>query len=644
MLAYLASGSGTYDAVGRASHAATLRREHVPARALMVCALLALSLAGCYKRSVLPQSEGHVVTPAAKPSLGEAPPPVRVSDFMLPPKPAVKPPTYSVVVNEVSVKELLFALARDTKLNIDIHPGLQGLVSLNAINETLPAILDRVSKQVNMRYRIEGNTIIVSPDTAFMKTYRVNYVNMTRETTSTIGVSGQIGGAGVGSGTGTTGSATGASGQTNASSTVVKTVSNNNFWDSLRDNIRAILVSTRNQSLTTEQRAERSELQRSAREERLQQAEAVARAGAGAPVLFKEVFGNQAAPLPIAGDVREDIIVNPVTGTVSVFGTEKQHALVQQHIDSITQMSQRQVLIEATIAEVTLSDAYQGGIDWSRLAVSGGITFTQSLLGAIVGTPTNPTVFPGSLTVGYANPTSSIGNIAASIKLLNQFGRTRVLSSPKLMALNNQTALLKVVDNVVFFHMQAQQTGVGGVTAGGVITPLVQPSFTTTAETVPVGVVLSLTPQINENGQVTLSVRPTISRIQSFVNDPNPALAAAGVTSAVPQIQTREMESVLQLVSGQTAILGGLMQDNAQYLRNAVPGAGNPAQTGFLSELFNSRNDAVVKSELVIFLRSTVITNPSLESDELKFFQRFLPQQTETPTATDPGEKTGAAK
>jgi MSHA type pilus biogenesis protein MshL len=611
----------------------------------MVCVLVALSLAGCYKRSVLPQSEGHIVTPAAKPSLADVPPPARVSDFVPPPKPAVKPLTYSVVVNEVPVKELLFALARDTKQNIDIHPGLQGLVSLNAINETLPAILDRVSKQVNMRYRVEGNSITVSPDSAYMKTYRVNYVNMTRETTSTIGVSGQIQSSVTGGAGASAGGSSGA-GQLNSSNTVVKTVSNNNFWDSLRDNIRAILISTRSQTLTSEQRAERAESQRAAREERLQQAEAVARAGQAAPQLFNSVFGGQAAALPLAGDVRDDIIVNPVTGTISVFGTEKQHALVQQHIDSITQISQRQVLIEATIAEVTLSDAYQGGIDWSRLAVSGGITFTQSLLGAIVGTPSNPAVFPGSMTVGYTNPTSRIGNIAASVKLLNQFGRTRVLSSPKLMALNNQTALLKVVDNVVFFHMQAQQPPVASVVGGGGITPLVQPSFTTTAETVPVGVVLSLTPQINENGQVTLSVRPTISRILSFVNDPNPALSAAipPVSSPVPQIQTREMESVLQLVSGQTAVLGGLMQDNAQYLRNAVPGAGNPAQTGFLSEIFSSRNDAVVKSELVIFLRATVITNPSLESDELKFFQRFLPQQTETPTETDPGEKTGAAK
>ena len=149
---------------------------------------------------------------------------------------------------------------------------------------------------------------------------------------------------------------------------------------------------------------------------------------------------------------------------------------------------------------------------------------------------------PGnSFQIGYANPNSPIGNIASTIKLLNQFGNTRVLSSPKLMALNNQTALLKVVDNIVFFHVQAQPAILLTGTAGGQ-----QSTFTTTADTVPVGVIMSLTPQINENGQVTLTVRPTISRVLSFVNDPNPALAAATppIISPVPQIQTREMESV----------------------------------------------------------------------------------------------------
>src|SRR6185369_1086346 len=254
MFLNLASGKRNHDSVhvnGRKTAAWCPRPILVNT---LVCAIMATALAGCYKRSVLPQSEGHVATPAApasKISLADVPPPTRTSDFAPAPKPSVKAPTYSVVVNEVPVKELLFALARDTKQNIDIHPGLTGLVSLNAINETLPAILDRLSKQVNMRYRVESNTIIVSPDTAYMKTYRVNYVNMTRETTSTIGVSGQIQSGSAGgstAGAGSTGSS-GASGGTNSSSTLVKTTSNNNFWEALRDNIRAILVSTRSQSL-----------------------------------------------------------------------------------------------------------------------------------------------------------------------------------------------------------------------------------------------------------------------------------------------------------------------------------------------------------------------------------------------------------
>ena len=308
---------------------------------------------------------------------------------------------------------------------------------------------------------------------------------------------------------------------------------------------------------------------------------------------------------------------------MSVFANEQQHHQVQRHLDNILSAVQRQVLIEATIAEVTLSDQYQAGIDWQRLAISGGITFAQAFRGA-------SDFGLGSLTVGYANPTSSVGNISAAVQLLNAFGNARVLSSPKLMVLNNQTALLKVVDNIVYFLITATT-----------LTPSTGPAtttFNTTPQTVAVGVVMSVTPQINENGQVTLTVRPTISRVLRFKNDPNPSLPA-GVASPVPEIQTREMESVLQLVSGQTAVLGGLMQDNATRNRNAVPGIGDLPQVG---ELFGFRNDLVSKSELVIFLRPTVISNPALDSDELKLYQRFLPRQTETPTMTVPGEKVEA--
>jgi general secretion pathway protein D len=574
-----------------------------------------LAAAGCSQFSPsIPPSEGHIVKQPVKAEADKGiPPPARVSTFVPAPKPAVKPQTYSVVVNEVPVKDLLLALARDTKQNIDVHPGLAGLVSLNAINETLPALLERVSKQVNLRYRLEGNTIVVAPDAPYVKTYRVNYVNMIRDTTSTVGVTGEIG----------TSSSSAGGGSTSGSSTVVRTTTRNDFWEQLRDNIRAILNSTRLQSLTAEAKAERLALVKQEQELRTKQIEAASRAGQGAPSLATSVIaaGSGGSGQQQTSLLPDDVIVNSISGTVTINATEKQHQLVQNHIDGIVNAMQRQVLIEATIVEVQLSNNYQGGIDWARVSQSGGFSFAQRMLG------TNLATAP-FLALFYNQNNERPGEVQLTVKLLEQFGNTRVLSSPKMMALNNQTALLKVVDNVVYFEVQTTAAIAG---AGGVITP---GTTNTTAKTVAVGLVMSVTPQIGDDGRVSITVRPTITRVTGTKRDPNPVLL---IPNLVPEIQTREMESVLQVGNGQTVILGGLMQDDARRNRDQIPGAD---LVGTIGDLFRFRDEQVSKTELVIFLRPSVITNPSLDSDELRFFQRFLPPEA----AAQQSERTSAAR
>ncbi len=600
--------------------AAVLRPRLFSGHARLIPLVVAITLfAGCSAyRPYIPESEGHILKPKPEAKADrDIPPPARVSTFVPPPKPKVKPQTYTVVVNEVPVKDLLLALARDTKQNIDIHPGITGLVSLNAVNETLPAILERVSNQVNMRYRVEGNTIIVSPDMAYVKTYRVGYVNMIRDTTSSIGVTGEIAAAG---GTGAVAGAS-ASGGSGGSSTTVRTTSRNDFWEQLRDNIRSILNSTRMQSLDAQGRAERLALVKQEQELRAKQMEAASRAGQGAPTLASSVIaatgGSQRASL-----LPDDVVVNPISGTLTVNATEKQHQLVQQHIDSIVTSMNRQVLIEASIVEVRLSNDFQAGIDWQRLSQSGGFAFTQSLLGSALSTAP---FF--SATYGIDENGRRSGSITGTIKLLEQFGNTRVLSSPKLMALNNQTALLKVVDNVVYFELKSDTTSSANVST--------LTTVTTTAKTVAVGVVMGVTPQVGDDDRVSLTVRPTITRlnpVQPFVNDPNPTLCDTNRTNClqnlVPQVQTREMESVLQINNGQIVVLGGLMQDESRRNRDQIPGLGNVPDVG---DLFAFRDEQVAKSELVIFLRTTIVKNPTLESDELKFFQRFLPQPEAKP-------------
>ncbi len=558
---------------------------------------------GCVPPQAFDTSPGHITQPA-QPVASPPPAPVRAAPALLPPKPSVPVPTYTVVVNDVPVKDLLFSIARDTQYNIDLHPGISGNVSLNAVQEPLPAILDRITRQANLRYEMNGRTVSIMPDTPYVKTYTVNYVNVARNTTSSVGVAAQIASTGVGnlSNTGT-GSTTAGTASGNSSTTTVASQSNNDLWSVLADNIRTILAGTRAITQSNEERAARLDAEKAARAERVSQAEAASKAGAGAASLFTAAFASQSSV-----DAKYDVAVNPVAGTVTVLGTAKQQELVQQYLDRVMQSAQRQVLIEATIVEVTLKDQYRAGIDWSK-ALQGATGWSINTLGG------GTNALAGALTPFIQATYTNTGKhgFTAAIDLLESFGKTRVLSSPKLMALNNQTALLKVVNNLVYFTVKADTNQNANNTTT---------TFTTTPQTVPVGVVMSVLPQINENGMVSLTVRPTISRQVGTVQDPNPDLKTVGVTNSVPVIQVREMESLLQVRSGQTVILGGLIQDDTNNARDGVPGLSRPEGVG---AVFGQHERINSQTELVIFLRPIVVANPTLESDELRQFQRLLP-------------------
>jgi general secretion pathway protein D len=523
--------------------------------------MLVSLLAGCQGIAPEPRpiSSGHISEkPPPTPAASSIPAPVKRTPFV--PKPVAAAPveTYTVVVNDVPVKELLFALARDAAINVDIHPDVSGLATLNAVDQSLTQILDRVSRQLGLRYEIQGDNISIRPDTHFVRIYRVDYVNLSREATTSSTVSTQI--------ASTSTDATGGGGGGNDSTTTVTSNTEYPFWDTLVESIRNLV------------------------------------SGSGT---FEGL------------DAEEAVIANPSNGVLMVRATGVQHEEVQRYLDEVRAASRRQVLIEATIVEVQLSDGYQAGIDWSTLASGAALTATQALTGT-------------NAAVNLANPPFfkleyTSGDLSGSVSLLKQFGDTRVLSSPKIMALNNQTALLKVVENTVYFEVESEvipSTGPG-------ISPVV--TSTTTAKSVSVGLVMSVTPQISETEEVTLLIRPTISRIVDFVNDPNPSLVG-GEPNQVPEIAVREMESVLRIGSGQLAVLGGLMQDENSRESDAVPWLSNSETFG---DLFTSRNNQFVKTELVIFLRPWVIQTPDVQAD-LNSFEPFLPGNID-PTA-DPVE------
>lgn len=541
-------------------------------------------------------------------------------------------------VEHAPIQEVLLGLARETGLNMDIHPGLTGWVNLHAVQQTIPAILARMARQVDMRYEWLNGSWVIGPDRPVIRTYRLDYVNLNRDTTGFIGAANEIGGgrsSTATTSTATTGSAnSGASaaniGNANSSRTAVNSQTRHHLWESVIENLKALLEETDKAMVV-----QRFGVGQAA-EDRSAASEAEAHTGA--------TTDKSQASLPVEREQQRQeytrwlsarLIANPESGILAVKATQRQHQQVKAYLQTIMQVATRQVLIEATIVEVELNNSFQMGIDWRRMSAGAdeaGWTFAQSL-------GNKPAEFSSStgnfeynntknalgqnngnraLMLSYLNPMSGFGNLAASITLLAQFGKTRVLSSPKLMVLNNQPAVLKVVDNLVYFTLQSQISQSSGNAASNL------QSVTTTANTVPVGLVMAVTAHINSKQQVNLHVRPTVSKVLRYVEDPNPQLGSGSsrILSSIPEIQVREMESVLHVPSGQIAVLGGLMQEDQRQLNDHVPGASN---LPIIGPLFRGQNHAARKTELVIFIRPTVIRIPDVSQGDLHAFADLLP-------------------
>ncbi|MDK9703148.1 MAG: pilus (MSHA type) biogenesis protein MshL [Sulfuritalea sp.] len=594
--------------------------------------LAGLVLPACTSIQPQPPSAGHIRAEAQVATNPDIPPPVAATVMLPRPKAAAKAESYSVSVREIPVKELLFALARDAKLNVDVHPGINGIVTINAIDQTLQQILTRIAKQVPMRWEMDGVNLLITPDTPYLHIYKIDYVNIARKMTGTVSVETAVSSTGGGGG---------------KASTTMTSESVNQLMASIVTNIQGILAEE-SEFIPLAGQSESSSASSSAR---------VTAQGSGAAeiTLPSSGGGNQTAKgqninqagsparvsgsgnQAVAGDARGatdrdrtnyyyrekvSVIPNYETGVLSVRATRKQHDRIGEFLDNIMASAKRQVLIEATIAEVSLSDGYQQGINWQSLRSlrpgnpQAGFSAAQNPTGLPVPDPfaaaagsfaTPPGTF--AFLLNYVAP--GLG-LSSTLSLLETFGKVKVLSSPKISVLNNQTAMLQVVDKIVYFEVKNDST----TTTTGTTN-----NFTSTAKSISVGLVMSVTPQISENGSILLNVRPTITSLKGpGKTDPTPGLA---VPNVVPETQQRELESMLRLSDGEVAVMGGLMEDRINNTTSEVPGLGGVPVVG---NFFRNRNDSSTKTELVIFLKPTIIRDPSIAGD-YRSFRSQLPSR-----------------
>ncbi len=535
---------------------------------LFLSLVITASLTGCYDSNLKKELEaskkfapdGHIVEPAKIENIQGTPSAIpQIANSSLPKLPRFRGAStshYSITAVNVPVKELLFQVAQDAGKQIDLYKGVEGNVTINALNQPLEKILERIAEQAGLMFVIEYNTIKIKPDLPEWRNYKVDYVNINKISEDSIDMRMSVSGS---TGTKTTVKKTGGS----FSKVTVK--SEHDFWQTLEDNVK-LLAQIESQK-------------------------------EGATLGFEQ-----------------NTVINPEAGVISIYTSAKKHKIIEEYIKDVTTRVDRQVLIEATVVEVLLNDQYQAGIDWSVLGsnafgADGGLSISSPFPG-----PRDGFSIATVDGIGGAGVASGDWNILANLQLLKTFGESKVLSSPKIMAINNQTALLKVVNNLVYFTVDVNTTAATSTTAG-------LTTYESEIHTVPVGFTMSVTPFVSADGDITLNVRPTISRQIGSVLDPNPALKDAGVESSIPVIQEKEMSSVLRLKDRQTAVIGGLIEDQKSHDSLGVPWL---SEVPILGTLFANRKDQTKKTELVIFIRPTIIKNPDISNGDLQHVGRFL--------------------
>ncbi|WP_236864666.1 pilus (MSHA type) biogenesis protein MshL [Candidatus Hydrogenosomobacter endosymbioticus] len=301
---------------------------------------------------------------------------------------------------------------------------------------------------------------------------------------------------------------------------------------------------------------------------------------------------------PGGGSSNASYSLNKYSGVLSVRGTDRQQKMIESYIAQLQRLITTQILIEAKIIEITLSDEFKSGVNWNlffdkKHKTNMKIPFGDYTLPMAVD-PTQSVPKKDVFSFSIQSP-----NVSAIATFLEKFGAVRTIANPRLTVLNNQPAILKVARNEVFFELQVED----------VLMPYPNPTIQKAEshiQTIPIGLVLLVQPSVNfSTGDVILYLHSTISRILCYKDDPAASVSSKGATkSSIPITQTREMDTVITGKHGETIITGGLMEETSANDSAGLPGM---AGTPILGDIFGSRSKERQVTELVILLKLTIL-------------------------------------
>ena len=573
-------------------------------------------------------------------------------------------PLVSIAINQsIPLREALFELAKQADYDVELDPRIKGSIIFTARNRPFDEVIDKICEISGLRYKLDDTSMRIELDTPYSQNYKVDYLSFVRKNQSNVKTD-----VSVASGSGESGGVGG------GSQFVIDSKSESDFWAELDLNIKQILASNasgnylrtsedpvlaltatapsptavnppvppvdaaalgdvtphaggrtsdyisspqmvtqENQTTPTATTAPASEAGAAAPAQAVNPAAAAPVVDPAAPQSLSGQQTPAQAPvlkvesLPTAlsagGDANQNDVVftpaysiNKQAGIISVYANERVQKKVADYLVQLKRATTSQVLIEAKVLEVSLTDEFAAGINWDLVRDIGDFGFTGTFAKPVM----NPTT-TNVVTFGFAG-----SDLSSFVSALSRFGTVHALASPRLTVLNNQSSVLNVAQNQVYFEVDVDRT------EATVNTPA-STTVDTTIKTVPEGVLINVLPSINlDDRVVSLQVRPTVTKIKGFVEDPGVAFVAASsnidIASNIPIVNVQEVDSVLNIKSGEMMVMGGLLQDNVSSTQEGLPVA---SEIPVLGSLFRNQGDKAQKTELVIFLKATILDSAS---------------------------------
>jgi MSHA biogenesis protein MshL len=494
---------------------------------------------------------------------------------------AAAEPRFDLSVVNAPATQVFMALVSGTRYSMLLPPDVSGNVTVNLKDVTVMEALDTIRELYGYEYRVQGKRIFIEPNTMKSRVFQINYLSSRRQGSSDLRVTGSSMTAG--GSTGSTGStATPTAGQTTPAGTGTPTVSRGN--------------DTSRVSMSTD----------------------------------SDFWGdlNRALASIVGSAEGRSVVINPSSGVVLVRALPNELRSVDKYLKATQLIAERQVMLEAKIIDVTLSEDFQSGVNWgafrsgpnSRTGIGvaqPGATVGVGSTAQIIGQAASPTlsVTPGllgsiaasTLSKGFIGLAFQTSNFAALLNFLETQGSVSVLSSPRIATLNNQKAVLKVGTDELFVTNITSSTTT--TTAGSVSSPSVtlQPYFS--------GISLDVTPQIDEDGNIILHVHPAVSTVaeKEKVID----LGTLGIYRLpLAASSINETDSIVRVQDGNIVAIGGLMRQEQSSDRSQLPGA-----TGAVANALGQRSAALRKRELVILIKPTMIENDRAWTQDLKDVQ-----------------------